>query len=349
MTMSRTFYVLIVCLTIAAFIPSAASGQTGPFLWGFAVEGYPVTQAQLKDIESSTALRSDMIVFFLQWPTPDDRSSGLFPVESLDAISAAGAVPVITWEPMYIKDGREIAVSHTMLLAGRYDDYILRFADGAKAWKKPVMIRFAHEMNLKRYHWGTSEKEYGPDSPVIYQKMHRHVVDLFRRAGAGNVLWVFCPNAESVPNTSYDAAAGWNTISRYYPGDTYVDVLGIDGYNWGTTRNRQVHGWDSRWMPFRDIFAKPVDELKRLSAGCRAKRVMVFETSSAAVGGNKKEWITDAIREAPGLGISGIAWFQSNKEVDWRIESGTGKGYISAVRNARTIPARPKKGGRAGP
>jgi hypothetical protein len=265
-------------------------------------------------------------------------------VESSDAISAIGAIPVITWEPMYIKDGKEVAISHQELLAGHYDAYILRFASGAKAWKKPLMIRFAHEMNLKRYHWGTTEKEYGLKSPAIYQKMYRYVVDLFRRAGAGNVLWVFCPNAESVPNTSFDATAGWNTISRYYPGDTYVDVLGVDGYNWGTSRKKQTHGWDSRWMSFRDIFAKPVAELKKLGAG-RAKCLMVFETSTSAAGGNKKEWITDALSEAPGLGIKGIAWFQSNKEVDWRIESATDKDYVNAIRDARTSPGtRPKTG-----
>ncbi len=349
MTARRALSIFIAFLALTLWGPSGVSGQADSFLWGFAVDGHPVTQAQLKDIESSTGLGFDMIVFFLQWPPQDDQSSGHFPVESLNAVAAAGAMPVITWEPMYIRDGKETSISYQALLAGRYDDYILRFARGAKTWGKPVMIRFAHEMNLKRYHWGTTEKEYGPDSPAIYRKMHRYVVDLFRRAGAANVLWAFCPNAESVPNASYDATSTWNTLSRYYPGDAYVDVLGIDGYNWGTTQKKQTHGWDSRWMSFRDIFAKPVHELKRLSAGYRGKRVIVFETSSAAVGGDKKQWIADAIRDALRLGISGIAWFQSNKEVDWRIESGTGKGYISAVRNARTIPARPKKGGRAGP
>jgi mannan endo-1,4-beta-mannosidase len=335
--------ILFMFLTIAATSPIQLTARPKPLTWGFAVEGYPVTEAQLNTIETSTGLRPDMVVFFLQWPAPDAQSPGQFPAESVAAIAAAGAIPVITWEPMYIKDGKEVAISHQTLLSGKYDDYILRFAGGAKASKKTVMIRFAHEMNLKRYHWGTTEKEYGPESPAIYQKMHRYVVDLFRRAGADNVLWVFCPNAESVPNTSFDPNAGWNTISRYYPGDAYIGVLGADGYNWGTTQKRQTHGWDSRWMSFRDIFAKPVAELKRLDTG-NTKPVMIFETSTAAVGGNKKVWIADALRDAPGLGITGIAWFQSNKEIDWRIESGTDKNYVTTIRNARkNLPcARPK-------
>lgn len=335
--MHRALGILGILLLAAAILPAGLTAGPKSFTWGFAIDGYPVTQARLNGVESSTGLRPDMVVFFLQWPAPDGQASGQFPAESVNAISAAGAIPVITWEPMYIKDGKEAAVSHKALLAGRYDDYILRFANGAKAFKKPVMIRFAHEMNIKRYHWGTTEKEYGPESPVIYQKMHRYVVDLFRRAGAGNVLWVFCPNAESVPNTSFDATAGWNTISRYYPGDKYVDVLGVDGYNWGTTQKKQTHGWDSRWMSFTDIFARPAAELKKLSSG-KAKPVMVFETSTAAAGGNKKEWIAEAVRQAPGLGISGIAWFESNKEIDWRIGPGTDKEYVNVIRNARKLP-----------
>jgi mannan endo-1,4-beta-mannosidase len=334
--------ILLIFLITAVISPVSLIAQPQPLTWGFAVDGYPVTAAQLSTIEASTGLCPDMFVFFLQWPAPDAQTSGQFPAESVAAISTAGATPVITWEPMYFKDGKEVSIAHQTLLTGKYDNYILRFANGAKAYKKTIMIRFAHEMNLKRYHWGTTEKEYGPESPAIYQKMHRYVVDLFRRAGADNVLWVFCPNAESVPNTSFDPNAGWNTISRYYPGDAYADVLGADGYNWGTTRKKQTHGWESRWMSFRDIFTKPVAELKKLDKG-NAKPVMVFETSTAAVGGNKKEWIADAIRDAPALGIVGIAWFQSNKETDWRIESGTDKDYVKIICNARKKPpcARP--------
>ncbi|RZB30411.1 MAG: hypothetical protein SRB1_02691 [Desulfobacteraceae bacterium Eth-SRB1] len=66
------------------------------------------------------------------------------------------------------------------------------------------MIRFAHEMNIERYHWGMGKTDYGPQSPTVYKKIFHYVVTIFRNMDVKNVLWVFCPNAESVPNTSYD-------------------------------------------------------------------------------------------------------------------------------------------------
>ena len=58
-------------------------------------------------------------------------------------------------------------------------------------WGKPVIIRFAHEMNLNEYHWGTLEAEYGQKSPEIYIKMFRYVVQFFKDEKVDNVLWAF--------------------------------------------------------------------------------------------------------------------------------------------------------------
>jgi len=326
------------CLFLMAailFPSSCVASGTGPSLWGFALDGYPVTRARIEDVKTATGLHPDMVVFFLQWPPVEDGSAGEFPVESLEAITASGALPCITWEPMLIRGGREIVIPHADVLGGRYDGYIKRFAERARSWKKPLLMRFAHEMNLKRYHWGTTEDEYGPESPLIYQKMYRHVVEIFRRSGAANVLWVFCPNAESVPNTTHDPSASWNVLSAYYPGDDYVDVLGMDGYNWGATRKKDIHGWESRWKSFREIFDSPISELKAVSPRAPGKPFIVFETATVGAGGNKNKWIRDAISAAGTLGIDGIVWFQSDKEVDWRIESGSDGSHVPAVKGRR--------------
>jgi hypothetical protein len=328
------FLFLIAAVIISA--PSCGASGTGPSMWGFALDGYPITREKLKDIEGATGLASDMIVFFLQWPSVEDPSDREFPRESLEAITAAGALPCITWEPMYIRDGKEVAISYKDILDGRYDDYITWFAEQARSWKKPLLIRFAHEMNLKRYHWGTAEDEYGPESPAVYRKIYRHVVEIFRKCGAGNILWVFCPNAESVPNETHYASASWNVLSAYYPGDSYIDILGIDGYNWGTTRKKGIHGWESRWKSFREIFEAPVRELRAVSPAARSKPLVVFETATVSTGGDKNEWIRDALSAAGKLGIDGIVWFQFHKEVDWRIESGSDGSHVPAVKGGYT-------------
>ncbi len=320
-------YLLVIGICLSGIRVTYAAGTP---MWGFALDGYPITEQKLKAVEEETGLKAEIVVFFLQWPPPGDIAKSGFPLESLESIWNREAIPCITWEPMYYHDGKEVMIPYMQLLNGEYDQYIKRFAESAGAWKKPVLIRFAHEMNIKRYHWGTKENEYGPQSPAIFKKMFQHVVALFKNAGVHNVLWVFCPNAESVPNTSYAPSATWNVLSNYYPGDDFVDILGVDGYNWGTTRKKKKHGWESSWKTFREIFAPPCKELRALSP---SKPLIIFETATTLHGGDKTEWIRDAISVSEKLEIEGIVWFQSNKELDWRINSGGDRSYISLIKS----------------
>lgn len=302
----------------------------GPLLWGFALDGYPITPERLAAVAGSTGITPSLVVFFTQWPREGDRPAE-FPRESLDAIRELGAVPCLTWEPMYLREGREVAVSGEAILAGEYDRYLASFAAEARRWGKPLLVRFGHEMNLDRYHWGTAKEDYGPASPELYRKMFRYVVSAAREAGTDNLIWVFSPNAESVPAPDGDSGAAWNRPRNYYPGDGYVDVLGMDGYNWGTTRTLERDGWESSWQSFGEIFAPLRDELAELAPG---KPIIVFETASVTEGGDKTRWIRDALETAGSWGLAGLVWFQADKEFDWRIQQGADPGYLPAVRSA---------------
>jgi mannan endo-1,4-beta-mannosidase len=147
--------------------------------------------------------------------------------------------------------------------------------------------------------------------------MFRYVVDLFRRDGAENVKWIFCPNAESVPNLSSDSGASWNTPESYFPGEDVVDVLGMDGYNWGDAKTKSKDGWLSRWQSFREIFEPLYVCLKRIAP---VKPVIVFETASVTSGGDRTVWLREAMAAASAWDLRGVCWFQVEKEVDWRLE-----------------------------
>ena len=313
----------LVPLSMMLLFPSlirAGSPHCGsaPLFFGVALDGYPIGKERLKSIEEAIGVSPGMVSFFLQWPSMTRQGSHCFPRESLDAIWNTGAIPCLTWEPMYYSEGREIMVSCHDILNGVYDPYLLEFAKQAALWKRPFMMRFAHEMNVARYHWGTKKEGYGPESPHIYRRMFRYVVTIFQKAGAKNVLWVFCPNSESVPNASYDPSASWNRIEDYYPGDTYVDVLGIDGYNWGTTQTRAKNGWDSQWKEFAAIFRPAREKLRQLAPDMP---IFVFETASVNRGGDKGLWIKNEFETAREWKLSGLIWFQVKKENDWRINS----------------------------
>ena len=120
-----------------------------------------------------------------------------------------GALALLRWEPNQ--------VSMADIAAGKYDPYITKFATAARALNLPLAMTFAHEMNGGWYSWGTKQTR-----PVDYVGAWRHVHDLFDRADAHNVIWVWAPNViNPVPSVR---------LAPLYPGDEYVDWIGIDGY-----------------------------------------------------------------------------------------------------------------------
>lgn len=305
---------LVTGVILCSSLCQARANQTG-FLFGLTLQGLPVTQEQILRQEAIVGVPVRLITFYLQWPSKPEH--GIFPAPSLKAIQALGALPCVTWEPMYYDQKGEHMIPAHSITTGAYDPYLISFAQKSVAWGHPFILRLAHEMNIQRYHWGTAQDEYGPQSPALYRRMFRHVVSVFQEQGADNVVFAFCPNAESVPNTSYEPTAGWNTISAYYPGDEYVQVLGIDGYNWGTTQTRKEHGWTSSWQSLTDIFAPAVRELRKIS---EHKPLIVFETGSARQGGVRDEWLKQGLEKIGDWNIQGMCWFQVDKEVNWSLQ-----------------------------
>ena len=275
-----------------------------PYL-GIAIEGTNVSEKILQDYEEEVGFRINFVNMFIQWP--ENVFYGNFPLNSLYSIWEYGAVPIITWEPIYIKNGMETAINYEDIISEKYDKYLSNIVDQVKKYNKPLIIRFAHEMNLSRYHWGTAKENYGMKSPSIYKQMFSYIVSFFNSRKVDNVLWAFCPNSDSVPY------ALWNKIRNYYPGDEYVDILGLDGYNWGDTK---IDNWQSKYRTFEEIFAKAYGELKDLHS---KKPIFIFETATVEKGGDKSRWISDAIKIAQNWNIKGLIWFQIDKEKKWKI------------------------------
>src|SRR5690606_5782487 len=107
--------------------------------------------------------------------------------------------------------------------------------------------------------------------PKTFRKAWRRMVSIFERRGADNVRWVFSPNVTDAPRTAA------NRFELYYPGAAYVDVLALDGYNWGTTRE-----WTA-WRPFEEVFESGYERLIALGD----QPVWFAEMSSTTTGGNK--------------------------------------------------------------
>lgn len=324
-TLLNTLCVSLLCLLALGSV--ACTPNALPF-WGVALDGNPLTSERLAKVETETGLPFQMVVFFLQWPASPETDN--FPAHSLASIQQRGAIPCLTWEPMYYENGHAVTVDWQRILAGSYDPYLVAFARQAKTFGHPLIIRFGHEMNLNIYHWGTPQEEYGPESPEIYKRIYRHVVEVFRKEGADKVLWAFAPNSESVPPPGKDDPQAWNRVTNYYPGDAYVDILGMDGYNWGPTKTLEKDGWQSRWQSFAELFGPLYHELRALAP---AKPIMVFEMGSTTVGGDKEKWLADALATSKKWRLAGLVWFEVDKEQDWRLAIGMKKEYLHLLRS----------------
>ena len=234
--------------------------------------------------------------FFHNW---EDPSQNQFPLADMDAITARNAMPVLTWGSC--QQGQHNPSCGDQAIAnGSYDAYLQQWARAAAAYGKPFYLRFDHEMNGFWYPWNPGSNG---NTDFSFVAMWQHVHNIFVAEGATKVRWVWCPNT----------TPGGTNFVNMYPGDAYVDYVGLDGYNWGPIHPR---GWHS----FLDEFSHDYAALGKMTN----KPVIIGETASTELGGDKAAWITQSLLgEVPNSfpRIIGIFWFNANKETDWRVNS----------------------------
>ncbi len=122
-----------------------------------------------------------------------------FPLRWVRWLKARGVAPHIAWEP---NAGLEMV---------RDDDYLRRFADDAARADCPVFLRFASEMNGDWTRYGGNPLRYKQAWGTVHRVM---------AVRAPNVAMVWCVNHIPEP-----------PIPLYYPGDNYVDWVGVNFYS----------------------------------------------------------------------------------------------------------------------
>jgi beta-mannanase len=104
------------------------------------------------------------------------------------------------------------------IVASHFDEYIRRVATDLRETEQPVLLRFAHEMDLKPdgvHPW------FGAP-PALYIDAWRHVVALFREEGADNVLFLWSPGGVIEGGRFYS--------DDWYPGADVVDLVGFSAF-----------------------------------------------------------------------------------------------------------------------
>lgn len=141
----------------------------------------------------------DILHYFVDWKKIGEVNQCI-----IDA-RGKGKIPMITLEPW--PRGKENVLQE--IEKGSYDKLI---SDLARIFinnkQQQILIRWGHEMELTGvYPWSTPE-------PFDYINAYRRVVDIIKKEGATNVIWLWSP-------------AGEYKALTYYPGDSYVDAIGV--------------------------------------------------------------------------------------------------------------------------
>jgi hypothetical protein len=290
--------------------PSSAAGSPAPtaseaprsaaIALGYFIPGAASDPGKIDEFGTMVGTSPRVVMWYQRW---SDAWSDFSP-RTADAIRARGAMPMISWEPT-AGPVQDATWSLRRITDGSHDGYIRRWVKAVAAWGHELYVRPMYEMNG----WWASWCAYANgNSPKDFIAAWRHIVDLAREAGATNIRWVWAPNVDNdglgVP------------FDQLYPGDDYVDWVGLDGFNRGTS-------WSStHWQNMVEIFGASITHVREITQ----KPLMIAETGSSEVGGDKAAWIRKSLARIPQdlPDVRAVIWFSKNETslgIDWRVNS----------------------------
>jgi Glycosyl hydrolase family 26 len=300
------------------YIPSGGAENYAPLYFGTGasttteVGGYPTYEGQLTDPAGLTGSP------FIGAPYKNVNGSDAIP-----------AIPIISWDLG--------STSLAGIAAGSYDtSTIIPAALACKNWpasnpgnpaygSQPggqVIIRFCHEMNgtWSGYCPGFTGQP-STTTCATFRAMWQHVVEVFAEQGATNVRWHWCPNVFG-SSAGTNAQSGWSTgsgtVALLYPGDAYVDYVGLDGYNY--TNN------SPNWQTFLQVFQnsyKGIYTGDQYTDGPISAKPMILgeigcwetdEMDNVPSGQSKEQWFKDIITVVPASmpNILGLCYWYEN-------------------------------------
>ena len=240
-----------------------------------------------------------------------------YPKAAIHTIHNAGAVPFVRLMPRSnVEENRtERTFSLQSIIDGVHDKALRQWARDAKADGIPLLMDFAMEMNGDWFPWsgvrnGAGQTmHYGdpkyPDGPERYRDAYRHIIDLFRAEGATNITWFFHPDITSAP------AQAWNEPRYYYPGDAYIDWIGVSIYG-------PLHPKEDYWETFRQMVAQRHTSITAISA-TKPVAVLEFGVTDHHPLGSKRAWLRDAfetLMHNPYINFKAASYWHENWEED---------------------------------
>lgn len=270
---------------------------------GVALPGIVGSTKPITGFGTKVGKRPNLVEFYSAW-------GDQYEAATVRANWDLGVLSNIALEPNKAHDVADI-------IAGKDDDYIGRYASEIRVLNLPVAISFGHEMNGDWRPWGSTHI-----TPGQFVAAWRHIHDVFVQNGATSVIWVWSPNATGIISPP-------NPLKNYWPGDAYVDWLGVIGYFGQAQRSTFSALFDDTFSEIRTFTRKPF---------------LISETA-AGPGSQKAAQITSLFTAvAKRSDVIGFNWFNYYKagqkdETNWQVDSSQ-----SALAAFRTGSAGPRFG-----
>jgi mannan endo-1,4-beta-mannosidase len=263
---------------------------------GWYPAGVPHSYAGVSAVSAAIGVKPALAPYYSGWFEP-------FQTSFAAAAARDGAVPIVQMNP----DGVRLAA----IASGRYDGYLRGYARAVRAYHRPVVVSFGHEMNGGWYSWG-----YKRTSPAVFVAAWRHIVGLFRAAGAQNVTWMWTvniiddPHYGKIPNPA-----------RWWPGSSYVTWVGIDGYYYHPS------------TAFSSLFGPTIAAVREITR----YPILIAETAAVPAAGQPTK-IADLFAGVRLYGLLGFVWFNVTHPENWRLSS---PAAIAAFRQGAASYRRP--------
>jgi len=197
------------------------------------------------------------------------------------------------------------------LISGLKDHQLRAMAAQLKEYKEPILFRLNNEMNSD---WTSYSGIITLSDPELYILAWQHVYQVFYQEGVRNLIWVFNPNDRNYPPSN------WNDFTCYWPGDGYVHMIGVTGYNTGDYYRSLV---GESWREFSAIY----DDIQRKYEPIFGKYPWIItEFASSSYGGDKARWIDRMFQALPKYKNIKVAVWWSYADYDLR----PGKEHIAA-------------------
>ena len=246
----------------------------------------------------------------------DDFTSRGWPGQTIRTVQRAGLTNLIALDLRW--SGAPANDLLHAIARGDADAQLRLLAAGLRDVRNEVLLEPGWEMNGSwGYPWQGIANGSDARAPQAFVRAWRHIVDVVRNEGARNVRFVFSPNVGNAV-----AAGGgtthWNWYGHYYPGSSYVDIVGVHGFNGPSV-------WGGKHASFLQLFdSSELDKMLSDAAARFPDKPMLISEFASEEGPAKADWIADAyaaMKARPQ--IIGAIWFDMKKEADWRIDSST--------------------------